>query len=120
MRLSVPLNCLLTVAATAGTLRVIEWKCCRAFVVQRPLEGLARRLSLELPFPRGGTVVLGSTGELFTVAPLILAIVSGLLMTDWATMEIKMETVCQCDMHANGKFTGPEVTTGAWRRNHKS
>lgn len=54
-----------------------------------------------LPLLRCGTVVLGFTGELFTVAPLILAIVSALLMTDSATMEIKMETLCQRDMHAN-------------------
>lgn len=68
--------------------------------------------SLALPFPRCGTVVLGFTGELFTVAPLILAIVSALLMTDRATMEIKMETLCQCDMHANCKFMGPELRSG--------
>lgn len=58
---------------------------------------------------RCGTVVLRFTGELFTVAPLILAIVSALLMTDSATMEIKMETLCQCDMHADWKVMGPEV-----------
>lgn len=66
------------------------------------------------PFQRCGTVVVRFTGELFTVAPLILAIVSALLMTDSATMEIKMETLCQCDMHADWKFMGPEV------RNQKS
>lgn len=49
--------------------------------------------SLTLPFPRCGTVVLGFTGELFAVAPLILAIVFALLMTDSATIEIKMEPV---------------------------
>ena len=70
---------------------------------------------LALPFPRCGTVVLGFTGELFTVAPLILAIVSALLMTDSVTMEIKMETLCQCDLHAKCKFMGPEVRNGARR-----
>ncbi|KAG7509575.1 hypothetical protein JOB18_048420 [Solea senegalensis] len=77
---------------------------------------------LELPFRRRGTVVLGSTGELFTVAPLILAIVSPPLMTDSATMEIKMEPVCQCDMHANCKFMRPEEEWALMgnQRSHKS
>lgn len=46
------------------------------------------------------------------MAPLNLAIVSALLMTDSATMEIKMETLCQCDMQANYKFMGLEVSSG--------
>lgn len=46
------------------------------------------------------------------MAPLILAIVSVLLMTDSVTMEIKMENVCQCDLHAKCKFMGPEVRNG--------
>lgn len=52
-------------------------------------------------FPRRGTVVLGLTGEQFAVAPLILAIVPAPLMTDSATMEMKTETLCQCDMQAD-------------------
>lgn len=63
--------------------------------------------------------MLGFTGELFTVAPLILAIVSALLMTDSATMEIKMETLCQCDMHAKCKFMGAEVRSGPRRQIRK-
>lgn len=91
--------------AFTGYNNVITW-----FAVSRA----SSAQSLKLPFPRCGTVVLGFTGELFTVAPLILAIVSELLMTDSATMEIKMETLCQCDTHANCKFMGPEVRNGPW------
>lgn len=54
--------------------------------------------------------LLGFTGELFAVAPVNPTIVSALVMTDSATMEIKMTALCQGDMHANGKFTGPEVS----------
>lgn len=53
--------------------------------------------------------MLGLSGELFIVAPLILTIVSTLLMTDSATMEIKLDTFPNVDMHAKCKFMRSEV-----------
>lgn len=50
--------------------------------------------------------MLGLTGELFAVALLILSIVPAVLTTDSATMEIKMDTLCQRDTHVGLKFTG--------------
>lgn len=50
--------------------------------------------------------MLGLTGELFAVALLVLSIVSAVLTTDSATMEIKMDTLCQRDTHVDLKFMG--------------
>lgn len=50
--------------------------------------------------------MLGLTGELFAVALLLLSIVPAVVTTDSATMEIKMDTLCQHDMHGGLKFTG--------------
>lgn len=50
--------------------------------------------------------MLGLTGELFAVALLLLSIVPAVVTTDSATMEIKMDALCQHDMHGGLKFTG--------------
>ena len=68
---------------------------------------------LESPL-QCGTVVLGLSGELFTVAPLILTIVAALLMTDSPTMEIKKGDFCQSDMRAKCEFMRPEVRRATW------
>lgn len=50
--------------------------------------------------------MLGLTGELFAVALLVLSIVPVVLTTDPATMEIKMDPLCQRGSLAGSKFTG--------------
>lgn len=50
--------------------------------------------------------MLAITGELFAVALLVLSIVPPVLTTDSATMEIKMDTLCQHDTPVGLKFTG--------------